>query len=250
MPRGTLSLTGTTAAIPIFSPPYTNTTHKFSDISIAAISYRVSHASVQHLVPDVLELEAEPLVTTLFVKYGMSTVGSYNEFVHHVEVTYEGEKYNYSLVLVLDNEAAIFAGREAFGFPKVFGRTDIRESTGGRAIVGHVERPVGERIVDFEFLPEELLKGTKPQQAPKRRTLNLRVVPSADPAKPPAVKEFVPVYMDMEFKDVWVGKGNVSFLKKSAINPWANMDILRYEGAFYAQGVSAVLQNPTEAFPL
>ncbi|EOD50445.1 putative acetoacetate decarboxylase protein [Neofusicoccum parvum UCRNP2] len=110
MSFGTLSIKDN--AIPLFSPPYSNNPNKFSKITIISIAYRVTLASVQHLVPDVLELESEPLMTTWFIDYGMSSVGSYKEFLQFVEVTYKGEKFNYALFLALDNEAAIFAGRE------------------------------------------------------------------------------------------------------------------------------------------
>ncbi|GME32782.1 Acetoacetate decarboxylase [Neofusicoccum parvum] len=94
MSFGTLSIKDN--AIPSFSPPYSNNPNKFSKITIISIAYRVTLASVQHLVPDVLELD----------------VGSYKEFLQFVEVIYKVEKFDYALFLALDNEAAIFAGRE------------------------------------------------------------------------------------------------------------------------------------------
>lgn len=141
-------------AIPTFSPPYTTTTHTFSDVTLTAIAYRVTRASIEALVPSALTLAAEPLVTSTFVHYGMSSVGRYAEFVQSVEVAYGGETYNHPLILLLDNEAAIFAGREVFGYPKVFGRTVIEHATGTRLVRGRAERPLGREVVGFEFVPE------------------------------------------------------------------------------------------------
>ncbi|GME48165.1 Acetoacetate decarboxylase [Neofusicoccum parvum] len=245
MPFGTLTVGD--HGIPVFSPPYPATTNQFSDMSMVVITYRISRSQVQHLVPDVLELEEEPLVTSIFVTYGMSTVGAYSEFVQSVEVTYREEKFDYTLVLVLDNESAIFAGREVFGYPKVFGRTHLNSSTGSRLINGGVERPVGTRLAEFEFVPEQLADINPPGS---KRTLNLRVIPSPIPGAPPVSKEFIPVVMDMKFNKIWLGKGHVSFPKTSSVDPWCNLDVLRYEGCFFASGVSATLCPPKETFSL
>lgn len=234
-------------AIPTFSPPYTTTTtHTFSDVTLIAIAYRVTRASIEALVPSALTLADEPLVTSTFVHYGMSSVGQYAEFVQSVEVSYGGETYNHPLILLLDNEAAIFAGREVFGYPKVFGRTVIEHATGTRLVRGHAERPLGREVVGFEFVPEVRGEG---MPGGGKRTLNLRVIPAAVPGQPPVVREFVPSSMQLEAKEVWLGKGCVSFPRTSAFDPWVNVEVLRYEGAFYASGVSAKLINPTETFP-
>ncbi|KAK7718171.1 hypothetical protein SLS57_006045 [Botryosphaeria dothidea] len=245
MPHGKLVIEGN--AIPSFSPPYQNTPIKFSDVSMVGISYRVTLSSIQHLVPNVLELEEEPLVMSTFIEYGMSSVGSYTEFVQSVEVSYRGESFFYPLFLILDNDAAVFAGRELYGYPKVFGRTVMQQTTGTRLVTGHVERPKGREIGSFEFVPEQ--RSTK-LPLDGRRVLNLRVIPSPVPGSPASVKEFVPTTVDFESKEVWLGKGHVSFPKTSTIDPWANVEILRYEGSFFARGISAVLNNATEVFRL
>ncbi|OJD29681.1 acetoacetate decarboxylase [Diplodia corticola] len=247
MPRGTLTLQGD--PIPVSAPPYPTSTNQFSGITVVTIAYRVTLASIQHLIPDMLEVEDEPLVQSMFLEYGMSTVGAYNEFVHLVEVTYQGRKYDFPIVLILDNESAIFAGREVFGYPKVFGRVDIKRSTGNAVLLGSVQRPIGEEAVSFEFLPERRADAPPPSPSTAAKlVLNLRVIPSAVPGQPPAVRELVPVQMDMELKDIWYGKGRVSFPKKSLINPWADADIIKYEAAWFAEGVSAVLQDPVQTF--
>lgn len=130
---------------------------------ILSVSYRVAASQVRHLVPDMLELEDEPLMASFFIEYGMTLVGSYKEYVHNVEVTHKGEKFNYNVILILDNESANFAGREQFGFPKVFGRAEIEPETGGRLvtanaqITANAQRPAGRTVVDCEFLPEALV---------------------------------------------------------------------------------------------
>lgn len=132
MPLGSLSVTA--EGVPIFAPPYPRHKDPYTFIidKILSVSYRVAASQVRHLVPDMLELEDEPLMTSFFIEYGMTLVGSYKEYVHNVEVTYKGERFNYNVILILDNESAIFAGREQYGFPKVFGKAEIEPETGGR----------------------------------------------------------------------------------------------------------------------
>ena len=238
MPRGTLSLSG--AAVPTISSPYpTNELFSFTDVTLASVSYRVAVDQVSHLVPDALELEDEPLVTSTFVEYGMSTVGAYSEFVQTVEVTYKGEKFDYTLILILDNESAIYAGRELFGYPKVFGKVNLQLHNNGRLISGAVERPAGRRVAEFDFIPETLLRELPPN---KKWNLNHRSIPSPIPGAAPTINEFVPTTMDMESSEIWVGTGSINFPRKSALDKWAAFDILRYEGAILARHLTAKLR--------
>ncbi|KAF4126654.1 Acetoacetate decarboxylase (ADC) [Geosmithia morbida] len=235
MPVGTLDINA--IAAPTLFPSYpTSETFVFKDVTLAAVSYRVPAAQVAPLVPPELELEDEPLVTSTFVDYGMSTVGIYTEFVQTVEATYNGRKFDYTLILVLDNEAAIFAGREVYGYPKVFGKVGLDPNTGSRLITGFADRPAGRRVIDFDFIPEKVLPGLPPVE---KRTLNLRVIPSPIPGNPPSIRQFVSVDMNMESPEVWIGQGSVSFPRKSVIDKWADFDILRYEGAMLAKRCSA-----------
>lgn len=209
------------------------------------IRYRVAASQIRQLVPDVLDLEDEPLVISSFLDYGMSTVGAYKEFVQQVEVKYRGEKFHYHLVLILDNESAIFAGREMFGYPKVWGQTNMNVASGGRLFHGNAERPAGRAVVEFEFVAQKLVPAPAVPEAEEVWGLNFRVVPSFTPGATPSIREFVPVTMDMEFADVWTGDGHIHFPRTSAYDPWVNVDILRYEGALYARNLKAVLRTRT-----
>ncbi|KAH6612170.1 hypothetical protein C7974DRAFT_446105 [Boeremia exigua] len=245
MPNGTLSLSND--GIPTFSPPYPSGKNVFEDMKSVLIQYRVAASDIRHLIPDVLEIEDEPLMTCVFIHYGTSSVGSYEEYVLQAEVTFRGQQYNYNIALILDNESAIFAGREVFGYPKVFGKVHLQTATGTRLIQGTVERPVGTPIVQFEFVPE-----AKVESLPKsdRWQLNLRSIPSPVPAKSAPIRELVPIFMEMHVKSAWIGKGSVRFMSGSLLHPWADMKILRYEGASFTQISHAELRTGSEVFPL
>jgi len=103
------------------------------------------------VVPDIFEIEDEPLCRSTLFLYHMSTVGTYTEYVHQIEVTWKGKKYDYVVGLVLDNESALFSGREKYGFPKVFGQVDLNIKTASGYLTGSVERPKGQHVVPLGF---------------------------------------------------------------------------------------------------
>ncbi|KAL6352491.1 hypothetical protein LRP88_14258 [Fusarium phalaenopsidis] len=236
MPFGTLNLNG--ESLPTFAPAYSRAKGVFTNTTAVGITYRVAASQVAPLVPDVLELEEEPLMTSLFLSYGMSPVGAYTEYAHQVEVTYKGEKFHFNLLFILDNDAAIFAGRELLGFPKVHGKTVIEQFTGSRLVTGGTERPMGRKMVEFEFVPEQLVTSA-PQ--PDRWMLNLRSIPSPYVGQPPSLQEFIPCGLGMKCNEIWLGKGHISFPRNSISDPWVNLDILRYEGSFLARNATAEL---------
>jgi acetoacetate decarboxylase len=55
------------------------------------------------------------VVSYSLCNWGFSSIGIYTEFLSLVEVKYKGVKYDYLLECILDNEAAIFVGREKWG---------------------------------------------------------------------------------------------------------------------------------------
>lgn len=239
MPLGSLSVTA--EGLPIFAPPYPQHKDPYTFIinKILSVSYRVSASQVRHLLPDMLELEDEPRMTSLFIEYGMTLVGSYKEYIHNVEVTYKGQKFNYNVILILDNESAIFAGREQYGIPKVFGKAEIETETGGRLITANAQRPAGRTVVDCEFIPEALVNNPTP---PKQWSLNVRSIQQPHSGMAPPILELVPTFLDMQLTEVWTGTGRVDFPRRSAHNPWCELDVLRYEGSFLARNVTAALQ--------
>lgn len=245
MSLGGLSVANT--AIPAFAPPYRPGITEFSDVDVVFIIYRTSYASIRQFVPDMLELEQEPLVTTGFLDYGMSGVGAYKEYCHLVEVTYQGEKFDFGLSLILNNESAIFSGREQFGYPKKFGKVTIDPDTGSSILQGAVERPIGQRIVQFNFAPTHRMPAF-PQS--EKRTLNLRVIPSPLEGGAPSVKELVPVYMAINSREAWLGQGCISFPEPSEFDPLHRIEILRYEQAVYVRKAECSLGHPTEIFSL
>ncbi|OCT49178.1 hypothetical protein CLCR_05238 [Cladophialophora carrionii] len=128
-------------------------------------------------------------------------MGAYTEFVSYVEVNYQGEKYDFALDLVLENEAVLFLGREHSGMPKVIGHVGFDRkncgSSDGGALTAYVERPLGHRRIQFAFEADARVHGAKPLPPPEKRILVLRFFPGPGVGDDPVVREFVSLHMQV-----------------------------------------------------
>ena len=239
MPFGTLSVND--EPIPVFAPSYSTGLIHYSDMSAIFITYRTLAANVRPFVPNVLELDDEPLITAAVVVYPMSTLGAYNEYFHLVEVKYKNETFNYPISMILDNEAAIFLGREMYGYPKVFGAVSLEHSTGSATFLGTVEKPKGRRLVQVEFTPEKPLEKENAPPRESMRVLGLRVIPSPVAGAKASVKELVPSQMVMRGGETWVGKGSISFPTHMESHPMHKLKVVKYEACVYIRGASATI---------
>ncbi|KAJ6103203.1 hypothetical protein N7486_005630 [Penicillium sp. IBT 16267x] len=252
MPFGSLSVSN--AAIPQYAPPYPVDGSNYTSESVLTVTYQTSVQCVRHLVPDMLELENEPQVSVMLMQHRMSSFGPYNEYVHSVKVKYKGDTFDYFLSLILDNDSPILCGREQFGFPKKLGKVTLDLKTGSTVVHGYVERPVGQKVIEVDFQPEQKVKGTVQTVKGTVQTtiqgLNLRVIPSVVSGKKPSVKELVPVDIRMEAHEVWQGSGSVCFPEPSRFDPMHEITVLRYGEATLLRNASLAIHPPTEVYQL
>jgi acetoacetate decarboxylase len=245
MPFGSLSVSNT--PIPQYAPPYPVDGSDYTCEAALTVNYQTSLQCVRHLVPDMLELEDEPQVSVMILQHRMTSFGPYNEYVHSVKVKYNGDAFDYFLSLILDNDSPILCGREQFGFPKKLGNVALSLETKSTVIRGYVERPVGQKIVEVGFQPDQKLKSTVDTTI---HGLNLRVIPSAVSNQSPSVKELVPVDISMEADEVWQGSGSVCFPEPSRFDPMHEVKVLRHGGATLLRNASLTIRLPTKVFQL
>jgi len=248
MPYGTLSVKD--EPLPIFAPSYSTDLIHYSDLSAIFITYRTSAANIRPFIPDFLELEEEPLITVGIVVYPMSTLGAYNEYYHLVEVKFKNESFQHPISMILDNEAAIFLGREMYGYPKVFGHVTMEHLTGSATFLSTVEKPKGQKLVQVEFTPEKPLEKTDAPPGETKRVLGLRIIPSPVVSARPNVKELVPSKMIMKGGETWIGKGSIVFPEHSQRHPMHKLEVLRYEKCVYVKGASATIYPADVTYPL
>lgn len=245
MPFGSLSVSNT--AIPQYAPLYPVDGSDYTSKNFLTVTYQTSVQCVRHLVPDMLELENEPEVSVMLLQHIMSSFDPYNEYVHSVKVKYSSDTFDYFLPLILDNDSPILCGREQFGFPKKLGNVTLKLKSGFPVVHGYVERPVGQKIVEVGFQPEQKLKGTVETAI---QGLNLRVIPSVVLGHIPSIKELVPVDFRMEANEVWKGSGSVCFPEPSRFDPMHEIKVLRYGTATLLRNASLHIRLPTKVFQL
>lgn len=258
MPFGTLKPGEKRGGIPLFSSPYRVPADEFSEIEVLHVSYHTTYDAVKDLVPEQLELDDEPLITMSIYKYGFSSCGPYNEFVAAVDVAYKGRRYKYSLVLILDNEAAVLDGRERWGIPKVFGQVFWSPTQGNGAgsvptvgyLTGHVERPIGSRLINFSFRPLKKVQALGPYNGPKRVSLHLRSIPHPYPDHPPVIQEFQATELELKQAEIWTGEGSIGLPDVCAFEAFHKLKPVRYVSATLLRNAVFVLKPPEAIFPL
>jgi acetoacetate decarboxylase len=244
--------------IPLFSSPYQVPCEEFSEIEVLHVTYYTTYDAVKDLVPEQLELDDEPLITMSIYKYGFGSCGPYNEFVAAVEVTYQGKRYKYSLVLILDNESATFDGRERWGIPKVFGHVNwnpTKGNSGGSVptvgyLTGHVERPIGSPLVHFSFRPQKKVQAVGPYTGPRKVSLHLRSIPHPRPDHPPVIQEFIASELEIKQAEIWTGEVSIGLPDVSAFEAFHKLKPVRYVSAILLRNCVTVLHYPEAVFPL
>lgn len=245
---GLIDATGIRGPSPIFAPPYFRGGGRFTDVDVLVVKYRTTRESVRALIPDTLSLEPQPLVTSTLVYYGMSPIGSYKELIHNIEVEYQGKKYDYSFLLILDNEDAVYGGREMYGYPKVLGVVEFNmKSEVNGFIHGSVERPAGNPIVKYLFKPSRFIS-TGPLPPPANLNLNLRVIPNVLLGEKPSVRQFVPVDFRFDEGELWEGEASINYPSTSEFDPLHKFPVVSYESAHLIRHATASLLPVTQVF--
>lgn len=242
------------ASAPAYSVPTEDYHWVFSDAIIVFYAYRAKRELIRHLVPDILELEEEPVVVTMFNKFDASEVGPYTELQQMVEATYKGVKYNYCLGLLLNNEAAVFSGREMYGLPKKFGQVEIKPEMlaggpGGFAKVhGNAAGMDGSRLVEFEFTP----KAKADLQLPtENKLLGLRIIPNPmKGATKPQFAQLIPLPMNVTYDALYTGEGKITFLKGADSGSFYGGAVTTYDGIVLATNVTTSLAPLEEVFDI
>ncbi|KAJ9610573.1 hypothetical protein H2200_005350 [Cladophialophora chaetospira] len=236
MPFGSLK-TNQAHAIPAFSPSYSKTRVEWTDIDMIIISFYTKAEAIAKFIPEELELEDEPLVTYFIANWGFSSMGAYTEFVSYVEVKFNGESCDFALELVLENEAALFLGRESFGLPKVIGHVEFDRKKCSMSdqgvLTAYVERPRGHRSIQFGFKADAKVNGVKTLPPPEKRILVLRIIPSPSAGEPPVVREFVSLHMQVTEGEVWSGTGSIKLTPGSDFDIAPNIPIVHYNNSVF-----------------
>ena len=254
MPRGTFNAR-TASSVPAQSPLYPANKIDFSDTDVLKIQYITSAEAIKHLIPDDFEIEDKPLVTVMLFNWGFSPFGAYTELVSTIEVTYRNTKYDFALELILENEGALFMGREQLGVPKVIGRVSFDPSSCPRDPgyqIGHVERPVSHKVMQFGFKPDRKIHGLEKISTPtgQKAILALRIIPNLHNGKSPVVREYVVIRTICTEGELWTGTGSIGYAQFPGFLLTTQAPVLEYRESVLLRRSAHYISPDLETFEL
>jgi acetoacetate decarboxylase len=205
-------------------PPYL-----YRGVEDIFIAYEAEPAAVQSLLPPGLEPADDMPVCIAWGRWiPFSSFGPYNEAYVMVRVVLDGETYLYQPFIFTDNEIPLVAGREIWGFAKKLAIMK-RHSGGagqpfGEQLLFTTERPAGRRIMTMSIVCDSLADPDELEDLP---VLSMRLIPSAEEAKPPSVSELVRLDVDAHVHSsasgapmLFTGRASLTMDAVSPVDPW------------------------------
>jgi acetoacetate decarboxylase len=205
-------------AAPLYlAPPY----HYRGNRSIN-ILFKTTPETLRELVPPPLVSNPDSLLFIYIAQFNVVAPQpfTYMEAGIGVPVQFSDTTGQYALYLYLDKTAAIAAGREIYGWPKVDAQISITERNEG--ISAQVIRE-GVMLVDATV---HRLKRIDPiPEQPATPWYNLKLIPSVKKNAPPDVMQLTSTLMDSEIKELHKGSATLK-LYSSALDPLGSIPIV------------------------
>ncbi|MDD1724824.1 MAG: acetoacetate decarboxylase [Methanospirillum sp.] len=219
--------TAAAVSMPPTSPAYPQPPYQFKNREYFIITYETDRDLLKNLVPPPLEVD-EPVIKYEFIRMPDSSgLGDYTESGQVIPVTYKGKKGLYVLSMYLDNEPAILAGREIWGFPKKSGRPSLgvdpvsRDTLVGRLFYGELEVARGTMGYKWETLPTEDI-AISLEETPNYL---LKIIPDVDGR--PKIRQLVQYRLgNVSVKGAWTGPADLQ-LFHHALAPVADIPVKR-----------------------
>jgi acetoacetate decarboxylase len=196
---------------------------------------------VAKLLPPPLKPTPRPIALAYFANVPRTSFGeAYQEAGLFVQAEYRGEVGLYCLSMPVSDDMAMALGREALGLPKKIGRISLRRD--GATVEGWVERR-GVRVCEIRarltgtFNTDDardvlLATGEAPRSAV---VFSFKHFPAPDRTGfdyPPRL-----IRRETRFDPASTEIGEVDIvLRRSDLDPWAEVEVVRRLGAVYATG--------------
>ena len=208
-------------------PSYPPPPNRFYNREYFIITYETDPDILKTKVPFPLKV-TEPVVNYEFIRMPDSTgLGDYTESGQVIPVQYNGKKGLYVLSMYLDNEPAILAGREIWGFPKKSGRPFLgvdpvsRDTLVGRLYYGELEVARGTMGYKWETLPVKDIE----ESLEKTPNYLIKIIPDVDGAV--KIHELVRYHLgNVTVKGAWTGPVHLQ-LFSHALAPVADLPVKR-----------------------
>ena len=215
-------------SMPVDAPLYPKPPIYYRDAEAISVAYETDGDAAAAMVPAGLVVPSPAVAAVSVLTYPLSTLGVYNEAVLGLTVLRSGEPAFYIAHILVDNDQAMTAGREIWGFPKKLAHISFERR--GEGVVGTVERPRGNRLCTVAVQPEA--PAEEPVAMP---ALSLRVLPSQRADGAPESAQLVETRTTQTVHSQWRGRGSVSFGAVSDMDPWSRLPVMKLLGGVHRQ---------------
>lgn len=192
-------------SMPAASPSYPHGPYRFVDREYFIIIYESDAKAVRAAVPEPMEPVAENLVYYEWIRMPDSSgFGDYTESGVVIPCTYKGEACNFVSQMYLDDDPPIAAGREIWGFPKKYGKPELKVATDTLTGTLHYADQLvalGTMAYKHESLSRD---PAKTMAALTKMQVNLKLIPDVD-GKPKIAQLVKYALTDITVKGSWVG---------------------------------------------
>jgi acetoacetate decarboxylase len=216
-------------SMPYGSSMYGKPPYIYRGVQDLVIAYEASAERLRPLLPPGVTIAGDVAECLAWMRWiPLSSFGPYHEAYAMVKAQFEGNTYLYNPFMIVDNEVALTAGREIWGYPKKLGRFyrgwGDDASGYGEQLLCKVERPLGHTLMSASMVcaeradPAELDAG--------HPILSLRIFPDAEDVDRPCVAQLIALDLEASLQtgsdgmtEFYKGPGQLKF-EGSASDPW------------------------------
>ena len=194
-------------SMPGLSGLYGKPPFEYREAKQLTVEFQTDPRVLRELVPPPLTPNEDAKIFVSSADFLCSGFGRYLEAHIFTHATFEGRLVNFSIYLVLDNDVAIGAGREIWGFPKKLGRLtlDMKDDV----VSTSVERG-GRTLIDAAVHLAEL--GTAEDLGGTPEYIAHRFIPNVSLSAPPDIDQLTSTTItNVVTHDVYKGGATLAF---------------------------------------
>lgn len=227
MPKGTLPLPEHGEHGPLHNHPLDSTDAIFTNVQLLDFVYYTDLATVQKIIPECFELSEKPVVIFRVANFGFNRHGQYREVMPFVLVTYEGGNYLYSPLTYVTQDAALIAGREPMGVPKLFANIEFNAFKEEPSSMVHMSMSRPAEVPLLYAVVRQLYYGGRVEDqkvsspVPIDGTIALRSFPGDPPIRDLVISNGTTLE-----GDIWPCKGTIKFTGYSDIDDFQSMPVV------------------------
>lgn len=229
---GRLSIDRFGASMPVDAPYYQSPPFYYRDARGLSVAWETDPDAAAEILPEGLELASPVTARLTILDYPFTTFGPYREAILGVECLWEGVPKVYLAHLAVTTVPPLAAGREIWGYPKKLANIELHHEA--ELLRATVERPAGVRLITVVARLERPLPVERRGEG--AASLSLRVIPSVEQGKPPALAELIEVRTTGgQTHEAWSASATLRFDASSDLDPWHCFPVRKVIGATYSR---------------